>query len=52
MNKKHTVSSSTAHGKQQQPRDTSRDNAGFTWSTVIKITDPKTGQILLHTRGE
>lgn len=30
----------------------SRDSAGFTWSTVIKITDPKSGQVLLHTRGE
>lgn len=30
----------------------SRENSGFTWSTVIKIIDPKTGQVLLHTRGE
>lgn len=28
------------------------DSTGIYYSTVIKITDPKTGQVLLHTRGE
>jgi len=28
------------------------DSAGIYYSTSIKITDPSTGQVLLHARGE
>lgn len=32
--------------------NTPNDSSGMYYSTVIKITDPNTGQVLLHTRGE
>jgi hypothetical protein len=34
------------------PENKPDDSSGIYYSTVIKITDPGTGAVLLHTRGE
>lgn len=56
MNTKQSSTQSTGKSvvanKPLAPSTGARDNTGLYYSTHIKITDPKTGQVLLHTRGE
>ena len=37
-----------SHPSESKPNDSS----GMLYSTVVKIIDPESGQVLLHTRGE
>jgi hypothetical protein len=56
MNNSNQHAEQVAQTKSTEKHETSServdDSSGIYYSSVLKITDPSTGQILLHTRGE
>lgn len=52
MNTNQSTSQQSANAVPVAPQQGSRDSTGLYYSTHIKITDPQSGEVLLHTQSE